>query len=253
MKKPLISIVVPAYNEEDYLGYCLESLVNQNFPKDQYEIIVVDNASTDKTAKIAKNFDVRVIKEPKKGVVFARQKGTLAARGKIVVSFDADSEATPDWLKGIHQRFIDSPNIIAVGGFYRQPSISLTSKIYLETIVRYSIYYSTFLLGYPCLISASNFAFKKEAFLRAGGYPLDAGRLADQFSFLQKLKKIGKIVFDPTLMITTSARRTKDRFLKSIVYDGLTYTFLDSLFYKLTNNHLPGQPPDIRNIPPGNY
>lgn len=249
MKKPLISVVIPAYNEEGYLGYCLESLVNQNFPKEQYEVIVVDNASTDKTAEIAKNFGVKVISEHKKGVVFARQKGTLAAKGKIIVSFDADSEAPPNWLKKIFQHFKDSPKIIAVGGYYSQPSIQITSKIYHETIVSSSIALSTIFLGYPYLISASNFAFKKETFLKIGGYPLDAGRTADQFSFLQRLKREGKIIFDPKLKITTSSRRTKGRLLASIVKDGLTYTFLDPAFYKITQKHLPGKVPDIRNTP----
>lgn len=246
MKKPVFSIVVPAYNEEGCLGYCLNSLVNQNYPKNQYEIIVVDNASTDKTSQIAKNFGVKVIKEPKKGVVFARQKGTLAAKGEIVVSFDADSQAPKDWLKRIENNFQNNPQVIGVAGFYWQPDVPLLSKLYYELFIRLLMFITTKLQGHPFLISASNFAFKKKVFEKVGGYPLDAGRLADQFGFLQRLKKVGKIIFDPSLMITTSARRTKGRFLESIVYDGLTYTFLDPLFYKLTNNHLPGKAPDIR-------
>jgi len=246
MKKPIFSIVVPAYNEENYLGYCLNSLVNQDFPKDLYEIIVVDNASTDKTAQIAKNFGVKVLPEPKKGVVFARQKGTLAAKGEIAISFDADSQAPDNWLAKIAQDFQKNPSAIAVAGFFWQPEIPLFSKIYYEIFVRYLLFLSAKIRGYPFHISASNFAFKKEIFLKAGGYPLEAGRPADQLAFLQKLKKFGKIIFDPTLMITTSARRTKGRFITSIVVDGLTYTLLDPFFYKLTANHLPGEAPDIR-------
>ncbi|OQA93648.1 MAG: Peptidoglycan-N-acetylglucosamine deacetylase [Microgenomates group bacterium ADurb.Bin219] len=249
MKRPKISIVIPAYNEEDYLGYCLESLANQDFPKKDYEIIVVDNASTDSTVKIAKNFKARIVKEPKKGVVFARQKGTLSAKGKIIVSFDADSEAPRDWLKRIFRHFQKDPRIIAVGGFYFQPGIRLTSKIYHEMFLSSSISLSASLLGYPYLISASNFAFKKAAFIKAGGYPLNAGRTADQSSFIRRLKKVGKIIFDPKLTIRTSARRTKGRLLASIVKDGLTYTFLDPAFYKLTKKHLPGEVPDIRKTP----
>lgn len=248
MKRPLISIVVPAYNEEVYLGYCLESLVEQDFPKDKFEIIVVDNASTDKTSQIAKNFRVKVIKETKKGVVFARQKGTMAAKGEIIISFDADSEAPPSWLKRISEHFEKDPKIIAVGGFYCQPTIRITSKIFHETLARFSIALSSKLFGCPYLISAANFAFKKEAFLKAGGYPLDAGRPADQLSFLRRLKKIGRIIFDQNLTIETSSRRTKGRFLTSLVKDGLTYTFLDPAFYKITKKHLPGEIPDIRPI-----
>lgn len=105
---------------------------------------------------------------------------------------------------------------------------------------------SSKIFGFPFFISASNFAFKKEVFEKVGGYPLEAGRQADQLAFLKRLKNQGKIIFDSSLMIVTSARRTKGRLLESIIYDGLTYTILDPLYYKITNNHFPGNPPDIR-------
>lgn len=58
---PLISVVIPAYNEENYLTPCLKALKEQEYPKEKFEVIVVDNGSGDKTSEIAKNFGVRLI------------------------------------------------------------------------------------------------------------------------------------------------------------------------------------------------
>ncbi|MGB9637557.1 MAG: glycosyltransferase, partial [Microgenomates group bacterium] len=77
MKKPLISVVIPAYNEENYIEDCLRSVLAQDFPKKDYEVIVVDNNSTDNTASFVKNnfSEVRLVQEKRQGVVFARIKG----------------------------------------------------------------------------------------------------------------------------------------------------------------------------------
>jgi glycosyltransferase involved in cell wall biosynthesis len=69
MKKTLISIIVPAYNEEKLIGLCLSSLENQDFNKRDYEVIVINNASTDNTTQIVQKFGVKLVNEPKKGVV----------------------------------------------------------------------------------------------------------------------------------------------------------------------------------------
>src|SRR5262245_63625644 len=84
------SIVVPCLNEAAYLPATLRSLQNQTYPG-PYEIIVVDNNCTDATADIADAFGVRVVTEPTAGVCWARQRGTAASRGDIVISTDADT------------------------------------------------------------------------------------------------------------------------------------------------------------------
>ncbi len=94
-KEPLVSVVIPAYNEEKLIGKTLETIKQQTYKK--LEIIVVDNNSTDNTAKICREYDVTVIKEERKGVGYARQKGCMAAKGDIIVMSDADIIAPPDW------------------------------------------------------------------------------------------------------------------------------------------------------------
>jgi glycosyltransferase involved in cell wall biosynthesis len=85
-----LSIVIPAFNEEKYIGDCLKSCL-KFAPANLREIIVVDNASTDRTAEVARGYGplVRVVSQPKKGLTHARQAGFEAAQGDIMMSIDA--------------------------------------------------------------------------------------------------------------------------------------------------------------------
>ena len=94
-----ISVVVPAYNEEQYIAACLSSILNQK-NEALHEIIVVDNASTDATAQIAASYPgVRVVLEQNKGLPYARQRGLEEAVGDIVAYIDADTKVRPGWLQ----------------------------------------------------------------------------------------------------------------------------------------------------------
>jgi glycosyltransferase involved in cell wall biosynthesis len=96
--KPLtLSIVIPAFNEEKHLRACLDAIAKQTSLPD--EVIVVDNNSTDKTVEIAKSYPfVRVVHEPKQGIVFARDRGFNAATCDLIGRIDADSHLFPGWV-----------------------------------------------------------------------------------------------------------------------------------------------------------
>jgi len=98
------SVVIPCYNEAGYIGEAIRSLQRQDFDG-AYEIVVVDNNCTDETAQIARNLGVRVVTETAPGVCNARQAGTVASHGEIVVSADADTTYAPDWLSKIDRGF----------------------------------------------------------------------------------------------------------------------------------------------------
>ncbi|MCL5795331.1 MAG: glycosyltransferase, partial [Patescibacteria group bacterium] len=84
-KKIDISVVIPAHNEEALLALCLKSILSQKFAG-TYEIILIDNDSTDKTGQIARQFPIKVIREPKKGIAYARERGFREAKGEIIAS-----------------------------------------------------------------------------------------------------------------------------------------------------------------------
>lgn len=98
-----VSVVIPAYNEENYLGDCLKRLVSQTIKPD--EIIVVDNNCKDKTVDIAKSFGVRIVKEPQQGMIFSRNTGYDSARYEIIARTDADSRPRKDWIARIKNNF----------------------------------------------------------------------------------------------------------------------------------------------------
>jgi len=98
-----ISVVIPVYNEEKYIDQCLSMLNKQIVKAD--EIIIVDNNCTDKTIRIAKKFNVRIIEEKKQGMIFARNKGFNSAKGDIVARTDADAIPPKNWVKKIKNNF----------------------------------------------------------------------------------------------------------------------------------------------------
>ncbi|MCW8966769.1 MAG: glycosyltransferase family 2 protein, partial [Candidatus Pacearchaeota archaeon] len=94
-----LSIVIPVYNEEKYIGKCLESLNKQTYKN--FEIIIIDDGSTDKTVEIIKKFDVHLIKGKHKGTAFSRNLGAKSAKGEILIFIDADMTFDKDYLKNL--------------------------------------------------------------------------------------------------------------------------------------------------------
>lgn len=97
-----LSIIIPAYNEENHLKHCLDAIAKQTDKPD--EVIVVDNNSTDKTAEIAKGYPfVRLIHESRQGIVYARDAGFNASRSELIGRIDADTRLTPGWVARVKQ------------------------------------------------------------------------------------------------------------------------------------------------------
>jgi glycosyltransferase involved in cell wall biosynthesis len=112
MTEPFVSIVIPAYNEEAYIQRALLSVAAQTYPLDRLECVVVDNASTDATSKVAMDFATRhpelrllVIAEPTVGVSQAKNRGATVAQGDILVFLDADSHMKPDLIQAVVERY----------------------------------------------------------------------------------------------------------------------------------------------------
>ena len=95
--EPEVSVIIPAYNEEQYIGACLESLLNQTHPS--YEAIVVDDGSTDRTVEVIRSFNgVRLLRQDHSGPGGAYNLGAQHARGDILVFVDAGMTFVPDFI-----------------------------------------------------------------------------------------------------------------------------------------------------------
>src|SRR3990172_13043137 len=102
-----VSIVVPAYHAEHAIGPLLDSLGRLDYP--EYEVIIVNDGSKDRTREIIEQYPVRLINQTNRGASAARDAGLRAASGEIVAYVDSDVAVTPDWLKQIVQPFADPP------------------------------------------------------------------------------------------------------------------------------------------------
>lgn len=197
-----ISVVIPAYNEEDWIELSLESLQNQEYEA-EYEIIVVDKNSDDNTQEIAKEYGARVINEPEGGVSQARQTGFKAAQYPIIASTDADTIVPKDWLATINETF-QEPNVVGAYGsctFY-------DSSLYHNFLAKYG--FSGFLrlnslIGKPLFIGF-NMAVSKEAFDQTRGFDSEI-KSAEDVDLSQRVKSEGKIVYNKDLTVKTSDRR----------------------------------------------
>lgn len=102
--KPFVSIVIPCFNEEKYIGQCIDSIRNQHYDSG-FEVIAVDNSSTDDTVRIIIDKGAILENAKKRGPAAAKNKGIEKAKGDIIVFIDADCVAHPDWLKRIVEPF----------------------------------------------------------------------------------------------------------------------------------------------------
>jgi GT2 family glycosyltransferase len=110
---PFISVVVCVYNGSQTLNFCLEGLQRVDYPR--FEVIVVDDGSTDESASIASNYCVRLIRTENRGLSSARNVGLRAARGEIVAYLDSDARPDPHWLKYLGAAFLKSQHA-GIGG-----------------------------------------------------------------------------------------------------------------------------------------
>ncbi len=219
--KPRFSIVIPCYNEARYITQTLKSLQRQTYVG-SYEIIVVDNNCTDDTVNIALSYGVRTVAESRTGVCWARQAGTEAARGEIVISTDADTIYPEDWLQTIDTLFQKYKKCVAVTGpcVYRDGPWwgKQYPKILFGTVNAVSK-----LIGRPFYVTATNIAFKKSAWTQ---YRTTLTQGGDELALLHDLKKKGRVIFTNANPVYTSGRRLS----KGLIYN-LFVTFL--IYYLL--------------------
>ena len=120
-KEPLVSVIVAAYNQEKFIGRCLRSLLNQTLPQDSYEIIVVNDGSTDRTPYALELFHdaIHIItNEQNKGLPASINKGIMAAKAQFIVRVDADDYVNANFLNFLHYFLDQNPDIDAVACDY---------------------------------------------------------------------------------------------------------------------------------------
>ena len=214
---PKISIVIPAYNEEGFISSCLDALTKQT-TSGKFEVIVVNNNSTDNTLKIVneyiKKLNLVIINEKRKGRSPTRLAGFINALGQIILSTDADARVPIDWVEKIMVAFDKDASVSAITGtckiidcFWFKNSVFNFFQPLLMKI--YRLFFGHFWL------SGFNFAIRKDAYTKSGGFDPNLNGLEDiDLSF--KVSRAGKIKFLPDLCVTMSGRRFQKGLLKGV-------------------------------------
>jgi exopolysaccharide biosynthesis polyprenyl glycosylphosphotransferase len=163
----MISVIIPAYNAERTLPYTLRALQNQTIPRDLYEVIVVDDASTDGTAAVVHEFGVRYRNQNKEGPAAARNLGVRAARGEIILFTDSDCIPREDWIQRMIAPF-DDPQVAGVAGRYLSKQTEYSARfVQLEFEERFQI-----LKDFNSIDLVASFAaaFRRSVFEEVGGF-----------------------------------------------------------------------------------
>lgn len=212
-ENPKITVVIPAYNEENFIGATLKSLVNQTY-KD-FELIVVDNNSTDKTAEIAQKYGARVILEKQKGVAAARNSGFKEARGEIIACTDSDSIAPQTWVERIVSEFERDKSLISFGGLaylYSGPVTARAGARYLFP----AFWVVDRILSGGWNLSGFNMAVRRDAFLKIGGFNTTLS-MGEDIDLAKRLREIGKVFVDINSTVFVSGRRYRNGLFAGIM------------------------------------
>jgi cellulose synthase/poly-beta-1,6-N-acetylglucosamine synthase-like glycosyltransferase len=171
---PRVTIVIPAYNCAGVLGDCLHSLFAQTYPRDRYDIVVVDDGSTDGTETLARECAgswggrVTVVSKANGGPASARNAGIRQATGDIVAFTDADCVAAADWLEGLVRRFAEAPEVAGIGGPLR--NVATADHWVSRYLLAVEFYRHRMRNGRVDYLVTANAAFRRSALTAVGGF-----------------------------------------------------------------------------------
>lgn len=233
-----LSIVIPAYNEELYLGDCLAAVqaeIESSAGWDAAEVIVIDNASTDGTSAVAQRFPrVRAVMEPVKGLTHARQRGMDEARGDLLVFVDADTRMPAGWIQRVLKVFESNTEIVCVSGPYiyydGSPFSNILIKLYWILLAMPAYWCA----GY--MVVGGNFAVRKESLVRIGGFDTRIEFYGEDTNIARRLASDGKVKFLLHLAMLTSARRLQDEGLLKMAAKYCS-SFLSQVIFKRSPTH----------------
>ena len=240
----VLSFVVPAYNEENYLPACLEFILAQIAGREQFfEIVVVNNASTDRTREVALRYPgVRVVDEPRKGLTFARQAGFLSTSGRLIANVDSDSRLTPGWVDRVLAAFAKDSELVALSGPFIYYDLTPTQQIgvrgfYLIAWLTYAI--NRYILRVGSMVQGGNFVVSRAALERIGGFNLSISFYGEDTDIARRMSAVGDVLFTHDLKMYSSARRLKKEGMLTIAAR-YTVNYLWTTFLKrpFTPDHL---------------
>ncbi|MBU0975850.1 MAG: glycosyltransferase family A protein [Patescibacteria group bacterium] len=227
MKKPYFSVIIPVLNEEDYISTILKSLSDQTYQN--FEVIVVDNGSTDRTLslvdtlKVKYSLDLRILHCKRRGISYARNFAIDRSKGEYLIFYDADGKIHREWLNNAQQRLAKHPNTVAITGiYYYGPTKSILKSIYFNSYLffQYVYIFLNYLILGKCNLIGNSLLIQKDAMVKIGGFP---DVVHEDIFLMRKFSKYFnnrdqiRLGFDQ--VITYSPRRFEKRgYLRTLLY-----------------------------------
>ncbi|MGD9904948.1 MAG: glycosyltransferase family A protein [Vicinamibacterales bacterium] len=217
---PRLAVIVCAHDEEAFIAPCLHALLAQTRVPD--EIVVVDNASADRTAEVAAAIPgIRVVAEPRKGLVVARERGRLATAADLLLFVDADCRAPLQWVERVEHRFTRRPALLALSGAYRFYDWHWFGRVLIRAY-DYTVGPATHLLV-KCVLDAGvvfyggNFAVRASALAAIGGFDTAIEFHGEDTNLGRRLHAAGPVELRLDCWVHTSARRYRAMGLWAVI------------------------------------
>ncbi len=205
-----VSVAIPAYNEEGYIGKTLRSLRAQTVP---CEIVVCDNNSTDGTARVANKYADKVVHEPRRGIAHSFNAACRAASGDLVAMTGADCLVPPDWIERFLPYF-DDDRIIACYG-----PVHSTRRSYRRTLKFFSYFDKVIVkLKISWGVSDANLIVRKSVLEKVGYFDTRVQMLEDSM-LMKKIRRYGRLKFLSDNIVKTSPRRLEREGAKKVFID----------------------------------
>ena len=172
-KEPFFSIIIPTYNNTEQLAICLQSVVDLDYPRDRFEVIVVDDGSDvppeDVVHSFGKQLDITLLTQPNAGPAAARNTGVAQAKGECLAFTDDDCFPSVSWLSSLASCFLDAPDCAIGGRTINALSNNLFSTA-SQTIIDFVYAYYNDDPRHARFLASNNLALPAKAFKVTGGF-----------------------------------------------------------------------------------
>lgn len=193
MNKPLITVLMPAYNAEKYIAEAIDSVLDQTFGN--FELLIINDGSLDSTPKIIESYNdprIRLINQANQGIAAALNMGLLNARAELIARFDADDICMPDRLKTQYDFLLENPGYIIVGTDAHYITMD-GEYVFSHSMPAHTNQQIQELTVSKCPFIHSSVLFYKDPILKAGGYDTHAYAFQDHLLWSKVIKE-GKAV-----------------------------------------------------------
>ena len=218
-KLPFFSIIIPTFNRPAQLTHCLQSLARLGYPRERFEVIVVDDGSKSPIETVVSSFtnrlSVTLITQPHSGPAIARNKGAAHAKGELLAFTDDDCAPAADWLKALAVRFNGTPDNM-IGGRTLNVLLNNPYSTASDLLIRYLYSYYNASPDQARFFTTNNLALPSHCFCRIGGFDaLFPRAAAEDREFCERWLRHGfRMTYAPEVLIYHAHRLRLDSFCR---------------------------------------